>query len=262
MEKAKTEEIAAIKELAVIRPRSHRQKTHGGAWKVAYADFITAMMALFIVLWILNQDPKVVKAVGGYFKDPTGKAIQGGAILDSQSSSKHSTDQLTKKQWRQTEKERLEEMGRSLEQELTQSPEFENLMKQIKITIVQEGLRIEIVESANDAFFEIGTPTLKPNMVRLLEAISSRLKKLPNKLVVEGHTDSRPYTGNSQNYTNYELSADRANAARRALNSGGLKADQIEEIRGYANSHLKNTEDPLNAINRRISIIVKYSSEE
>jgi chemotaxis protein MotB len=262
MEKIDTEKRTANIDPIVIRARTRRHGSHGGAWKVAYADFVTAMMALFIVLWILNQDPKIVKAVGGYFKDPTGKAVRFKADSAGKSSQTPFADQLTKIQWRETEKEWLKKMGENLAQELAKSPEFEGIMKQIKITIVQEGLRIEIAESSNDAFFEIGTPVLKPNMVHLLEAIAGRLKQLSNKIIVEGHTDSRPYAGNSQNYTNYELSADRANGARRALNIGGMQDNQIEEIRGYADSHLKNLEDPLDAMNRRISIIVKYSSEK
>jgi chemotaxis protein MotB len=151
-------------------------------------------------------------------------------------------------------------MAKSLVQELSKSPEFQGLMDQIKIEIIQEGLRIEIAESSNDAFFEIGTSQVRSNMNRLLTIIGGRLKELPNKLIIEGHTDSRPYTGNSPEYTNFELSADRANSARRSLNDGGLLNSQIKEIRGYADSYLKDRKDPLNDINRRISIIVKYSS--
>jgi chemotaxis protein MotB len=254
--------IPANPDPVVVKTRSHSHWTHGGAWKVAYADLVTAMMALFIVLWILNQDPKVVKAVGGYFKDPGAHDVHIKADLPGGAPQATSPSQLTEIQWREAEKERFEEMAKNLVQELSKSPEFEGLMKQIKIEIVQEGLRIEIVESADDAFFEIGTAQLKSSMDRLLETIADSLKQLPNKVIVEGHTDSRPYPGSSPNYTNFELSADRANSARRALNAGGLQDRQIEEIRGYADSHLKDSEDPLNAINRRISIIVKYSSTE
>ncbi len=261
MEKTETEDSSVSSDPVVIKTRNRNHGTHGGAWKVAYADFVTAMMALFIVLWILNQDPKIVQAVGSYFKDPSAKNVRIKAGSTDKSSQTPSAE-LTKIQWRQAEKERFEEMGESLFQELAKSPEFKGVMKQIKITIVQEGLRIEIAESSNDTFYEIGTPELKPNMVHLLKAIADRLIQLPNKIVVEGHTDARPYPGNSPNYTNYELSADRANGARRALNAGGLRSNQIEEIRGYADSHLMDPKNPLNAINRRISIIVKYSSEE
>ncbi len=254
--------ISTHNDPVAVKTRKRSHGIHGGAWKVAYADFVTAMMALFIVLWILNQDPKVVKAVGIYFKDPAARAVQIKADMSGGVPETTSHASLSKIQWREGEKARFEEMAKNLEQELAKSPEFEGLMKQIKIEIVQEGLRIEIVESANDAFFEIGTAQLKSSMDRLLETIAGRLKQLPNKVVVEGHTDSRPYAGRSLNYTNFELSADRANSARRALNAGGLQDKQIEEIRGYADSHLKDREDPLNTINRRISIIVKYTSAE
>lgn len=249
-------------EPVVVRKPARLHRVHGGAWKVAYADFVTAMMALFIVLWVLNQNQTVVKAVGSYFKDPAAKAVHIKADLSGGSSQATSDAQLSDDPLREAEKNRFEEIRKNLVQELSKSPEFEGLMNQIKIEIVQEGLRIEIVESANDAFFEIGTSQLKPSTARLLQDIGNRLKQLPNKVVVEGHTDSRPYPGSSLNYTNFELSADRANSARRALNAGGLRDRQIEEIRGYADSHLRDREDPFNVINRRISVIVKYSSAE
>jgi chemotaxis protein MotB len=141
-------------------------------------------------------------------------------------------------------------MARNLSRELARSPEFAGLMDRIKIEIILEGLRIEIVESANDVFFEIGTSELKANTVRLLENIGGHLKQLPNKIIVEGPTDSRPYTGNAGFLTNFELSADRANAARRALSKSGLPEKQIEEIRGCADSHLRDVKDPFNVVNR------------
>jgi chemotaxis protein MotB len=241
------------------RKRSRTGAAHGGAWKVAYADLVTAMMALFIVLWVMNQDPKVIKAVSGYFKDPH-RINRGASTSSGIASPSPSNTAPSEMEWRRYEEERFEKMAGQLMQELSKSPELQGLMDQIKIEIVQEGLRIEISESSHDAFFEIGTAQVRSSMSRLLETIAGRLKELPNKIIVEGHTDSRPYSGNSPGYTNFELSVDRASAARRVLNTYGLSNAQIEEIRGYADSHLKDSRDPLNEINRRISVIVKYSS--
>ena len=244
----------------VVKKRRRHARVHGGAWKVAYADFVTAMMALFIVLWILNQDQSVVKAVGSYFKAP-GEEITQPATKLSGSQSKTTVEKpQNETQWRETEKRRLEEMGRNLVEELSKSPQFAGLMDQIRIEAVAEGLRIEIVESANEVFFEIGSSTLRESLVSLLGDIGNRVKNLPNKIVVEGHTDSRPYPGIMPNFTNFELSAERANSARRALIRGGLPEKQIEEIRGYADSHLRDRNDRFSVLNRRISIILKYST--
>lgn len=245
--------------IVIRKPRRHT-RAHGGAWKVAYADFVTAMMALFIVLWILNQDPSVVKAVGSYFKAPGGEITRPGTEFSGNQSKLIAEKPPNETQWRETEKRQLEEMGRHLVDELSKSPEFATLMDQIRIEVVREGLRIEIVESANEVFFEIGSSTLKKSLVSLLGDIGSRLKDLPNKIIVEGHTDSRPYPGILPDFTNFELSAERANSARRALTRGGLRDKQIEEIRGYADSQLRDRNDPFNVVNRRISIIVKYTT--
>ena len=173
-------------EPVVVKKRRRYSRPHGGAWKVAYADFVTAMMALFIVLWILNQNPSVVKAVGSYFKDPREKVTRAGMEPSGSPVKLAAETPLNETQWRDAEKSRLEEMGRHLVEELSKSHEFAGLMGQIKIEIVKEGLRIEIVESANEVFFEIGSSTLKNNLVNLLEDIGNRLKDLPNTIVVEG----------------------------------------------------------------------------
>jgi chemotaxis protein MotB len=241
----------------LARKRHRYERGHGGAWKVAYADFVTAMMAMFIVLWVLNQDTSVIKAVGGYFKNPNIKFVTSGPDASSGATILVDPRKLNDQQWQEAQKQRLEEAGRSIVRELQRSPEFSQLTDQIKIEIVPEGLRIEILESADDVFFEIGTAELKPNTIRLLKMIGGQLVQLPNRLVVEGHTDSRPYAGNGA-LSNFELSADRANAARRALRTGGLPEKQIEEIHGCADSHLRDSNDPLNVVNRRISILVRY----
>jgi chemotaxis protein MotB len=232
--------------------------SHGGAWKVAYADFVTAMMALFIVLWILGQDQNVKEAVAHYFRDPIGISDKGQSILEGNTPNIPSIDLKKTLEQRETEKQELKKMGEKILNELSQDPDYINIVDQIKIEIVDEGLRIEIIDSADDFFFEIGTAKLKPEAVSLLKKIGDQLAKLPNKIVIEGHTDARPYLGNNPGYTNFELSADRANSARRALLTSNLNQSHIEEIRGYADRLLRDKKDPYNLVNRRISIIVKY----
>ncbi|MCU7497462.1 MAG: OmpA family protein [Ignavibacteria bacterium] len=235
---------------------------HGGAWKVAYADFVTAMMALFIVLWILGQSEKVKQSVSSYFKDPVGfSSKKGKFILDGKGPSPVNVKLQAEMASKEMEKQRLDQMGQTIVNEMSQSPEFKDLMDQVKIEFIDEGMRIEIMESFDDIFFEIGTSELKPRALSIIKKIGTELKKLPNKIVIEGHTDARPYSGNGVGYTNFELSAERANSARRALTASGVRQEQIDEVRGYADKRLRNKDNPLDVTNRRISIIVKYSGK-
>lgn len=246
--------------IIIKKPKKGGGGHHGGAWKVAYADFVTAMMALFIVLWIMGQDSKVKEAVAGYFKDPLGYNIgQGQSFVDEEGKTSLAPKVLDEEAFREREKAKLEAMGQELSNQLKGSEKFDYMKESISIEIVEEGLKIEIMDSKDDVFFEIGTATLKKKPKELLLIIASELSKLNNKLIIEGHTDSRAYSGGNLGYTNYELSADRANSARRALIEGGLNMEQIDEIRGYAANRLKVKEDSLNPANRRISIIVKYN---
>lgn len=232
---------------------------HGGAWKVAYADFVTAMMALFIVLWILAQNEEVKKAVAGYFKDPSSFSIN----FKNSSGIKNSAIDLSfvsnKNIDKEAQKAKFEKMKEEIQKELSKNPEFEKLNKQIEFKMVDEGLRIEMLESANNVFFEIGSAKLNPEAEKILLKIGGEIKSLPNKIVVEGHTDSRTYNQNfRKDYDNYYLSTDRANAARIALEKGGVPDKQIDEIRGYADKRLRDKNNPFSVVNRRISIIVKY----
>jgi chemotaxis protein MotB len=232
---------------------------HGGAWKVAYADFVTAMMALFIVLWILGQDDSVKANIAHYFNDPIGFAEgKGASMIDGKGNKIIAPKILTDLDQKEIERQRLEQMGENLMSNLM-NQDFQNLIDQIETEITDEGLRIEIMESSNDAFFEVGTASLKKTARNMLTIIGKQVAQLKNKVVVEGHTDSRPFSNGLQGYSNYELSADRANSARRVLIESGLEPNQIEEIRGYADNKLKNSEDPYDVVNRRISIIVKFS---
>lgn len=251
--------------IIVVKKISKHGGHHGGAWKVAYADFVTAMMALFIVLWILGQDKEVIENVAGYFRDPVGfsEKMKAISVLDGmmQLPTDSATSAIDKIKEREMEVERLNAMKDSIVSDLSQNGEFSNLVDQIKMEIVDEGLRIEMMESNDNVFFEIGTSDLRPEARQLLGKIGQNLAAIHNKIILEGHTDSRPYPNNGEGYTNYELSVDRANSARRTLVSAGLDPTRIDEVRGYADTRLQDKKDPFSLVNRRISIIIKFSTE-
>ncbi|MDP2363681.1 MAG: flagellar motor protein MotB [Ignavibacteria bacterium] len=251
--------------ILVVKKINKHGGHHGGAWKVAYADFVTAMMALFIVLWVLGQDEKVVENVAGYFKDPIGFSEKMKAISVINGGMQLPTDGeqaiIEKIKQRENEVERLNAMKDSILSDLSSDGEFKSLLDQVKIEIVNEGLRIEMMESNNAAFFEIGTSELRLEAIKILKEIGKNLAAIPNKLIIEGHTDSRPYSKDGKGYTNFELSTDRANTARRIVVAGGLDASRIDEVRGYADTRLLDKSDPFNLVNRRISLIIKFATE-
>ena len=241
--------------IRIIKKKSGHGGHHGGAWKVAYADFVTAMMALFIVLWIVGQSKQVKQYVAEYFKDPGAffENTGGGGPFQGQSvvSMEMKVEEALKR-----EKQKLEEMGKAITEGLNKDPKLTVLKDQIKIEIIEEGLRVELMESTKAFFFDVGTAILKPEAIDALKIIGKEIGKMPNYVALEGHTDSRPYS-QVDGYTNFELSADRANSARRVLALNGLQVGQILEIRGFADSRLRNPKDPFDAANRRISIIIK-----
>jgi chemotaxis protein MotB len=212
---------------------------------VAYADFVTAMMALFIVLWLLNTSKKIQDAVGGYFRDPQGTAEKAGkSVVGSNATTI-------------VPAENMEQLKRELEKSIEGIPNFDKLKSHIEMTVTPEGLRIELIEGPSGTFFDSGNPTLNGDGQDLLRALAAELGKLPNKISVEGHTDAKPYA-QGRNYGNWELSADRANAARRILQASGVGPDQVTEVRGYAAMKLRKPDDPLDPSNRRISLVVHY----
>jgi len=237
--------MAPTKPIIVIKKKGAHGGHHGGAWKVAYADFVTAMMALFIVLWLLNTSQKIQKAVGGYFRDPSGTAERIGSDM----SGSDENFVLTK--------DNMEEIKDQLEKKIREVPDFEKLKNNIDLTVTNEGLRIELTESATGTFFDSGSTKISSDGTELLDALASELGKLPNTIAMEGHTDSKPYSSGSA-YTNWELSTDRANAARRLMLLHGIRADQVTQVRGFADQRLRKKEDPLDPSNRRISLIVQY----
>jgi chemotaxis protein MotB len=242
----------------IIKKKGHgKHGHHGGAWKVAYADFVTAMMAFFLVMWIVGQSAEVKAGVAGYFRDPTAFTEGGRGVLPGAENGTTGGGQPMGMTDLEAVKSALEQAAREIRQALEALPEFKDLKDQVEITLTDEGLRIELREAPDDGFFDSGSAHVKAPTVAMLEVIAKQLGELPNKVAVEGHTDSRPYSVQSGTYTNWELSADRANAARRILESSGLQLRQIEAVRGFADTRLRKPDDPLDAGNRRISIIVR-----
>ena len=229
----------------IIKKRTGHGGHHGGAWKVASADFVTAMMALFIVLWLLNTSKKIQEAVGGYFRDPSGSSNKVGTDISGSGESLSLT------------KDDMPKLKEEIERRIRQMNNFEKLKNQIEMTVTPEGLRIELLETDTGTFFDLGSPKPNENGRALLSLLAQELAKLPNRISIEGHTDSKPYAGNTE-YSNWELSADRANAARRLMQHDGLRESQVSQIRGYADQLLRKPSDPLDPSNRRISVIVQY----
>jgi chemotaxis protein MotB len=218
---------------------------HGGAWKVAYADFVTAMMALFIVLWLMSADEKVKEAISAFFNNPTGPGKQTG------------TDAAGAGNAIELPKDDMAKLREKIEQALKTVPNFRDLKDHVEMTITSDGLRIELLETEAGMFFESGRPLPTESGSELLKRLAQELGKMPNHLLIEGHTDAKPFSGEGS-YTNWELSSDRANAARRLMETSGVRPEQVGQVRGFADRQLRHPEDPQHASNRRISVIVQY----
>lgn len=218
---------------------------HGGAWKVAYADFVTAMMALFIVLWLLNTSKQIQEAIGGYFKDPTGTSKKVGSSMMGAGENFTVT------------KDNMAQIKDQLQKAIKQSTHFEKLKDHIEMTVTSEGLRIELLEGKEGTFFESGVAKPSDNGKDILAKLAEELGKLPNKITIEGHTDSKPFAG-GRDYDNWELSADRANSTRRFMQQNGIGVNQVSQVRGYADQRLRKPKEPEDPSNRRISLIVQY----
>ncbi|MGA2046805.1 MAG: flagellar motor protein MotB [Terracidiphilus sp.] len=240
---------AKTQPIIVIKKKGGHEGHHGGAWKVAYADFVTAMMSLFIVLWLMGSSSKVKEAVAGYFNDPQGTGKLLGTTMSG-----------TGKTIQEVSTDDLQKLKDKLEQEIKARKDLEKLSKQIEITITPEGLRIELLEGKDGTFYEIGSAKLSASGQELLSLLGTELKTLPNSLLIEGHTDSTPYSDDNS-YSNWDLSADRANSARRLLQQDGVRTNQVTQVRGYADQMLRVKSNPTDPSNRRISILVKNDND-
>jgi chemotaxis protein MotB len=227
---------------------------HGGAWKVAYADFVTAMMAFFLVMWLVGQSPEVRANVAGYFRDPAafegGRGVLPGAKAGTTGGGQEAAPTV------ESATKALEQAAQHLKEALKALPNFDNIKDRIEIRITPDGLLIELLEGTQEGFFDSGSAALKAETVALLRVIGHELTELGHRLVIDGHTDAHPYAA-TNGYTNWELSTDRANAARRVLQDAGIKPAQLEAVRGYADTKLRFPDRPLEAGNRRISILVR-----
>jgi len=257
---------------------------HGGSWKVAYADFVTAMMAFFLVMWLVGATTnKERAAISEYFRNPsplTGKSFSpapgpngpggastsmiqlGGAMDiprgngdDAFAKGDGKTDGDSEEQKREQDKRRLESLMEALEEAIGKSQALEPFKDQLLLDITPEGLRIQIVDQQNRPMFDIGRSQLKPYTNDILRELSGFINQVPNAISITGHTDTTLYAG-TRGYTNWELSADRANAARRALIDGGMHEDKVSRVVGLSSSVLFDKANPQNPINRRISIVV------
>ena len=258
---------------------------HGGAWKVAFADFATAMMAFFLLLWIMgNTTPEQKEAISGYFVDPQGSTETPGAynvpigeggvdagVIDMEAPkikevetaeeipepeiNEATLDELLE----QREREQLEVLKKKVEALVENNAAFAQYKDQVLIDITPSGLRIQIVDRDKRPMFDSGSAELKFYSRKILYSLASVLSDVPNKLSITGHTDAMPYD-DRDNYGNWELSSDRANAARRALVRGGILVTQVARVEGFADSVLYDVSNPVNSINRRIAIIVLKQS--
>ncbi len=253
---------------------------HGGSWKVAYADFVTAMMAFFLLMWLLGSTTQEERAgIADYFQNPSAIAGPGGAStsmiklggsleiprgesnplkdnpLETPTSKRDLDESLE-------DKLRLDELLQKLVQEIDQNEALREFRDQLLIDITSEGLRIQIVDKENRPMFDLGGTQLKPYTQEILHDIASIIDTVPNRISITGHTDARPFVHARRDYDNWELSADRANTARRELLAGGMDGDKVGRVVGLADSVMFNKADPYDPINRRISIIVLNRATE
>jgi chemotaxis protein MotB len=235
--------------IIIKKNAGHGGGHHGGAWKVAYADFVTAMMALFIVLWLLSSSEKVKKAVGSYFQDPTGSGKLMGSTMGGVGESLTLT------------KDDMSQLKQKLEQAMKTIPKFDQMKNNIELTITNEGLRVELIETEKGMFFESGNAHPSDRGRELLARLSAEIGRLPNTVLIEGHTDAKPYPGEAS-YTNWELSADRANSARHIMQENGMRPNQVAQVRGFADQRLRMPNDPTNPANRRVSVIIQYLAKK
>ena len=242
------DEHAPRAEARIRRSDGHHS---GGAWKVAYADFVTALMALFIVLWMMGASAKVKSSIGGYFKDP--KEFARTAASRSAVNSTGETVVL---------RDNMDEIRKQLEAAIAALPEFAKLRDHVKFSVTAEGLRVDLLETDRGMFFVSGSPEPTPSGQALLRVLAKEMSQLPNRLAIEGHTDARPFRNASPaaGYSNWELATDRANAARRLLHGYGVRPEQVVEVRGFADQRPYNAKDLFDSRNRRVSVVVRFTT--
>jgi chemotaxis protein MotB len=256
--------------IRIVKKKKGHGGHHGGAWKVAYADFVTAMMAFFLVMWIVGLDKPIRESIASYFKNPSGfvKTSKGGdspmssephGQKDGRPSPLVPREGDTTLAQIATMQKQFEATQETILKDIKQIPELRDLQDSVQVHLTDEGLSIELIESKSSLFFDSGSASLKPYTQKLLRLIAKQLGKFQNPMVIEGHTDSHPL-GRAGGYSNWELSADRANSARRAMETGGLMPGQVLAVRGYADRKPKH-KDAFHYSNRRVSILLAYSKQ-
>ncbi|MEO8481958.1 MAG: flagellar motor protein MotB [Acidobacteriota bacterium] len=251
--------------IIIVRRKKAAHGHHGGAWKVAYADFVTAMMAFFLVMWLASQDSRIRDAVAGYFQEPGLLPYQqSNSIIASGNGGIDSAGMpvINRKFNGQLEAEQkaLIKAAGHIHDHLSELRGFATLRNQVEFSVTLEGLRIELVDKNGSSFFDSGSSKLALDAEKILAIIGAEVGQLDNDVVVEGHTDSLKYSAHGEQYTNWELSSDRANAARRILLGSGLRQNQISAVRGFADTDLRVPDNPMDPRNRRVSIVVRSQS--
>ena len=276
-----------LQPIIIKRVRKGGHAAHGGAWKIAYADFVTAMMAFFLLMWLLGSTTEGdKKGIADFFNAPLKVSLMGGSGSgDSSHVVRGGGEDLTRQggqvkqgdvqarqrtinlkalqaEQKQAEAARLEQLKEKVAKAIAANPRLEAMKSQIRMDMTADGLRIQIVDENNRPMFDSGSALVKPPMRDLLREIGSMLAEVPNRLTIEGHTDAQPFSAGDRGYSNWELSSDRANASRREMVGGGLPDDRTLRVQGMASSTLFSASDPLDAVNRRISIIVMNREAE
>ncbi|GHA68706.1 flagellar motor protein MotB [Cognatilysobacter bugurensis] len=269
--------------IIIVRKKKGGSAHHGGAWKVAYADFVTAMMAFFMVMWLTaTMTPEQLGGVADYFKNPSAVESRGSATVEGRMGPGGAGDAPIKvfeavknppgagsvevkpdaKAAEEQERKRLEELKKLLEEAISKSLAMAPFKDQLLIDLTPEGLRVQIVDAQNRPMFDLGSPELKPHTRAILFELGRFFNQVDNRIAISGHTDTTPYAGGVTGYSNWELSAERANAARRALVRGGLAEEKLSRIVGLSSSVLFDQANSRNPINRRISIVVLNPAAE
>lgn len=275
-----------VRPIVIKRVKKFAAGHHGGAWKIAYADFVTAMMAFFLLMWLLGSTASGdLKGIADYFQNPLKIASQGGSgsgdsssvlkgggkdltrtagqvkagDLDAKSKSvsfKETNADQARKEFEEREQVMLADLKQTIEKLIESNPALKQFKNQLLIDITSEGLRIQIVDEQNRPMFDTSSAELKPYTRTILREIGKALNTTPNKLSLSGHTDAAQYGGGEKGFSNWELSANRANASRRELIAGGMDEHKVLRVVGLASTVLFDKNDPLSSVNRRVSIVV------
>lgn len=242
--------------IRVIRKKKAGHGHHGGAWKVAFADFMTSMMALFLVLWLITQSSEVRVAIAGYFQDPMGRAKEfGNSLIDGSESATLPGPPAIQQASQRGDRSSLIQLSKQIQAAIAASPELASLSDHIIFEMTPDGLRISLLEDENDIFFNSGGARPLPKAQHLFQAIGTLLGMSEFPVVIEGHTDAQQYPSSSA-YDNWNLSTDRAEASRRLLMQGGLRSPQIKGMRGLADTDPRIPGDPRAPQNRRVTLLI------